>query len=156
MPRLTSVPTDEQMKIFLDFKHALLSPPILWLPQYGTPYTIDVDASKGQLGCALFQRQEDVKFLPVGCWSRTHNQAERNYSATERECLGALVYSSSSISLVKNEVHGKNRSPCSEVGIILSNVEGRLAKWRLQLAEFDFEVVYRPGVKHQFLMHFLV
>ncbi len=31
--------------------------------------------------------------------------------------------------------------------LFLAKAEGRLAKWRLRLAEFDFEVVYRP-VKH--------
>jgi hypothetical protein len=27
----------------------------------------------------------------------------------------------------------------------LSNAQGRLARWRLRLAEFDFQVEYRPG-----------
>ncbi len=31
--------------------------------------------------------------------------------------------------------------------LFLAKAEGRLAKWRLRLAEFDFEVVYRLGVK---------
>ncbi len=68
------VPSDQKMKSFLDLKHALLNPPILCLPQYGKLYTIDVDASKGRLGCALLQKQEDGKFLPVGYWSRALNQ----------------------------------------------------------------------------------
>ncbi len=36
------------------------------LSQYSKPYTVDEDASKGQLGCALLQEQIDLKFLPVG------------------------------------------------------------------------------------------
>jgi hypothetical protein len=27
----------------------------------------------------------------------------------------------------------------------LSDAQGRLARWRLRLAEFDFQVEYRPG-----------
>ncbi len=40
-----------------------------------------------------------------------------------------------------------NRPPCTQVALFLAKAEGRLAKWRLRLAEFDFEVLFRPGVK---------
>ncbi len=33
--------------------------------------------------------------------------------------------------------------------LYLSNAEESLGKWRLRLADFDCDVVYRPGVKHQ-------
>ncbi len=32
--------------------------------------------------------------------------------------------------------------------LLLAKAEGRLAKWRLRLAEFGFDVLYRPSVKH--------
>ncbi len=66
------------MRSSLDLKHALLNPPILCFPQYGKPYIIDVNVTKGQIGCALLQDQEDGKLLPVEYWSRTLNQEERN------------------------------------------------------------------------------
>ncbi len=43
----------------------------------------------------------------------------------------------------------KNDHHALKWAFFLWNAEGRLAKWRLRLAEFDFDVVYRPGVKHK-------
>ena len=51
---------------------------------------MDVDASKYQLGCALLQEQDDGRLRPVGYWSRTLQPAEKNYSTSERECLGVV------------------------------------------------------------------
>ena len=31
-----------------------------------------------------------------------------------------------------------------------TNTEGLLARWRLSLTEYDFDIQYRPGTKHQF------
>jgi len=82
-------PTDEQSRAFETLKARLTSPPILALPKVGRPYMIDTDASAYQLGATLLQQQDADRpndWVPVGYWSRTLNDAERNYSATEREC----------------------------------------------------------------------
>ena len=51
-------PTPEQLEAFEQIKVALVSPPVLSLPQYGKPIMIDTDASAYQLGVALLQQQD--------------------------------------------------------------------------------------------------
>jgi len=61
--------------------------PIVALPRRQGTYTLDTDASAGQVGAVLLQEQPDQSTRPVGYWSRSLNAAERNYSTMERECL---------------------------------------------------------------------
>ncbi len=138
------------MDLFKNLKHALLNPHILRLPQFGKPYTIDVDASKDQLSCALLQEKEDGKLRPVGYWSRTLNSAERNYSTTERECLGvvwSIVHLRPYLERTRSTVQTDHYA--LKWALFISNSEGRLKKWRFRPAELDFDVIYCPGIKHQ-------
>ena len=81
-------PTEAQLKAFEDLKARMIAPPILALPRYGRPYMIDTDASAYQLGCTLLQEHDEANdWRPVGYWSYSLNDSERNYSATERECF---------------------------------------------------------------------
>jgi len=138
MPETLRVPpTSEEVKAFEQLKDVLLSPPVLRLPHPEKPYVLDVDASAGQLGCTLLQEHEKV-LHPVGYWSKTLTPAQRNYSTTEKECLSVFW----AISLLRPYLEGKHfivRTDHDSLTWILSITpsEGRLARWRLRLAEFD-------------------
>ncbi len=87
--------------------------------------------------------------MPIGYWSRTLIPAELNFSTTEQECLGVVwavlhlrPYLERTRFTIRTDHHALKWA------LFLAKAEGRLAKWRLRLAEFDFDVVYRPGVKH--------
>ena len=55
---------------------------------------VHTDASAKAIGAALFQKTSGAKhFHPVAFFSRRLNQAQQNYSATDREML-AIVESS--------------------------------------------------------------
>ncbi len=82
----------EQADAFDKLHQSLLHPPILALPRRDGLYTLDTDASDGQLGCCLRQDQPNSDRLPVGFWSRTLSSAKKNYPTTENECL-AVVWS---------------------------------------------------------------
>jgi len=75
---------DEALGAFEELKRRLTEAPILALPRRGRSYTLDSDASAGQVGAVLSQQQPDQSTRPVGYWSRSLNVAERNYSTTER------------------------------------------------------------------------
>ena len=54
---------------------------------------IDTDASAYQLGASLLQQQDEDKpndWVPIGYWSKTLTDTERNYSTTERECYSVV------------------------------------------------------------------
>ena len=48
---------------------------------------MDSDACVHQVGCALLYEKPEGGSLPIGYWSRALNDAERNYTATEKEYL---------------------------------------------------------------------
>jgi hypothetical protein len=84
-----------------------------------------------------------------GVGRRTSNAAERNFSTTEKECL-AIVWA---ILQLLPYLEGKKiliRKDYRSLRWVLnlSNEQGHLARWRLRLLEFDFEVEYSPGKEH--------
>ena len=85
-------PTPDQLKAFETLKRKLVTPPILGRPKTNKPYTIDTDASAYQLGATLLQKKNETKneWTPIGYWSKTLTETERNYSTTERECYSVV------------------------------------------------------------------
>ena len=84
-------PTELQLQAFENLKKCMIAPPILALPRHGRPYMIDTDASAYQLSCTLLQEHEEPNdWRPVGYWSCSLSDSERNYSATERECFAVV------------------------------------------------------------------
>lgn len=83
-------PTEEELKAFQLLKEALTSPPILHLPDPNRPYSVDNDACDKQIGCAIFQEDEESVRHPSDFWSKKLMSAEKNYSASDRECLALI------------------------------------------------------------------
>lgn len=133
-----------------ELKNALISPPVLALPNFTGHITLDTDACNVQVGRVLLQKQRDETVRPVGSWSRALNDTKKQYDTTHRKCL-AIVWSV----LVLRPYLKINRSTIrtgrdSLKWILnLSDSTGRFARWRLCLSEFEFDVVHKAGVKHQ-------
>ena len=145
LPQLNS----DQVAAFNQLKEALVNPPVLALPKPGLRYSLDTDASAYQVGCALFQTQANGDRKPIGYWSRTLNSAERNYTATERECL-AVVYG---ITTCRPYLFGGEFDLYTDHSALrwlmqIVDPSGRLMRWRLRLAEYKFLIHHKKGKLH--------
>jgi len=141
--------SDEALGAFEELKRRLTAAPILVLPRRHGAYTLDTDASAGQVGAVLLQEQPDQSTRHVGYWSRSLNAAERNYSTTERECL-AVVWASL---LLRPYIEGTRFTVRTDHAALkwmlhMDGAQGRLARRRLRLAEFDYVAQTRPGASH--------
>jgi len=141
--------SDKNLGAFKKLKRRLTEAAILALPRRQGTYTLDTDASAGQVGAVLLQEQPDQSTRLVGYWSRSLNPAERNYSTKERECL-AVVWASLLRRPYVEETRFTVRTDHAALKWMLhmDGARGRLARWWLRLAEFDFVVQTRPGASH--------
>nr|GFB12674.1 reverse transcriptase domain-containing protein [Tanacetum cinerariifolium] len=93
-PGDTTEPTTQQRKFltqaFKTLKDKLTEAPILIAPNWDKPFKLMCDASDYAVGAVLGQRIEK-HFRPIHYASKTLNQAETNYTTTEKEML-AVVY----------------------------------------------------------------
>ena len=135
---------------FAELKERLTSPPVLALPRRDGHLTLDTDACARQLGCVLLQTQPDGTDRPLGYWSRSLSSAERNYDTTERECL-AVVWSVLLLRPYLEHARFTVRTDHSPLKWLLNlkDCSGRLARWRLRLLPFHYDVVHKAGLKHQ-------
>jgi RNase H-like domain found in reverse transcriptase/Integrase zinc binding domain len=136
-------------KAFEALRQKLLSPPVLALPRRDGHLWLDKDAFDDQLGCCLLQEQPSGPALPLGYWSRTLSAAERNYSTTEKECL-AIVWAVNHLRPYLEGVDFTVRTDHHELrwAMNFAEAQGRLARWRLRLAEFTFKVEYSLWATH--------
>jgi hypothetical protein len=117
----------------------------LQYPNFSEEFILTTDASNDGAGEVLSQG-EIGKDLPIDFASRSFNKAERNYSTVERE-LAAIVWG---IKCFRPYMYGKPFKVVSDHKPLkwIMNVKdpgSRLIRRRLQLAEYYFEVIYKPG-----------
>jgi len=141
--------SEKALGAFEELKRRLTEAPILALPRRQRAYTLDTDASAGHVGVVLLQDQPDQSKRPVGYWSCPLNAAKWSYSTTERECL-AMVWASlflrPYIEGTRFTVHTDNAA--LKWMLHKDGAHGRLVRWQLRLAEFDYVVQTRPGASH--------
>ena len=100
-----------------------------------------IDASGFCLGAILSQKDDKKKDHPIYFASRQLNNAEKNYSVTEKEALG-MVYACKKYryyllgySTIFHTDHNALKYLANQV-----DLSGKIARWVLLLQEFDFEV----------------
>ena len=81
----------EEQSAFETLKEKFTTEPVLAQPNDREIFILEVDASNEAVGAVLSQRQEDGKTHPIGYFSKTLNNAERNYSISEKELLGLIL-----------------------------------------------------------------
>jgi len=137
--------SSEAQKAFELLRCELLKASSLCLPDLNKPFVIQTDASDIGIGAVLLQEHDEKKF-PIYFYSRTLNQAEKNYTVSEKECLAvvqAIKKFRGFIECSHFTVETDHQALCW-----LKNVKepvGRLARWALELQGYDFNVVYRAG-----------
>ena len=134
---------------FNRLKQALSSAPILCYPRAEGQYILDTDASNYAVGCVLSQIQDgEEKVIAYG--SKALKKPERNYCVTRRELLAIVIF----LGKYKHYVGGRKVKVRTDHGSLrwlfnFRNPEGQLARWLEFLSQFDLDLEYRPGKRHQ-------
>lgn len=140
--------TDEQQNAFENLKSALTSSPVLRHFDEKLPIEVHTDASDLGLGASLVQR-EDGETRPVLYASRRLSDAEVKYNTTQKELL-AIVWA---VGLFRQYLWGKRFDVVVDHHALCwlnqsKDINGRVARWSLKLAEYDYQIKHKSGKMH--------
>nr|GFA82015.1 reverse transcriptase domain-containing protein [Tanacetum cinerariifolium] len=140
--------SNECIQAFRTLKDKLTESPILIAPNWDQPFELMCDASDYAVGAVLGQRIEK-HFQPIHYASKTMNQAEANYTTTEKEML-AVVYAFEKFRsyLIMNKSIVYTDHSTLKYLFPKKDAKARLLRWILLLQEFDFKVIDTRGVKN--------
>jgi len=135
----------EQEQSFITLRDSLCTQPILQYPDFTKAFVLTTDASGYAIGGILSQGVVG-KDLPIAYASRLLNNAEQNYSTIEKELL-AIVYC---VNHFRPYLYGRKFVLVTDHKplVWLHSVKdptSRLVRWRLKLAEYKYEVMYKAG-----------
>jgi hypothetical protein len=139
---------EEQENAFQTLKQKLVSQPILRYPDFTKEFILTTDASNEGAGAVLSQG-EVGKDRPVAYASRSFNRAEKNCSMVEKE-LAAIVWG---IKHFRPYLYGRkfkiisDHKPLTWI-MSVKDPGSRLLRWRIQLEEYDYEIIYKPGAQN--------
>ena len=135
----------EQENAFNAIKEALISTPVLLLPDPEKSYVVTTDASDFAVGAVLSQDQGKGE-QPIAFESRKMSPAERNYPVHEKELL-AIIHALKTwrIYLEDHPFEVITDHASLEYLATQSNLSRRQTRWVELLQSYDFIVRYRPG-----------
>lgn len=137
--------TDKCQEAFQLFKDILTNKPLLQYPDFSQPFNVTTDASNIAIG-AILSQGEVGKDLPISYASRTLNKAEINYNTTEKELL-SIIWATKQF---RQYIYGRKFNIITDHKPLVwlfgvKDPGARLTRWRLQLEEFDYNIIYKPG-----------
>ncbi|CAA7052946.1 unnamed protein product [Microthlaspi erraticum] len=140
---------------FKQLKEYLTTPPILAKPEEGETLLLYIAISSTAVSGVLV-REDRGEQQPVFYVSKTLNDAETRYPTLEKLALAVVIsarklrpyFQSHSIVVFTSQplrqiLHGPNQS-------------GRMARWAIELSEYDIEFKSRTSAKSQVLADFIV
>ena len=137
--------TMEQEASFEKLKQKLCIEPVLQYPDFSRSFILTTDASGIAVGGILSQGEIN-KDLPIAYASRTLTDNEFKYDTYEKEAL-AIVYC---VKHFRPYLYGRKFTLVTDHKPLMwfknaQDANMRILRWRLKLAEYDYEVVYKAG-----------
>ncbi|XP_012835563.1 PREDICTED: uncharacterized protein LOC105956264 [Erythranthe guttata] len=144
---------DECLKAFDDLKTRLVTAPIIVVPDWNEPFELMCDASDFAVGAVLGQRKNKI-FHSIYYASKTLNDAQLNYTTTEKELL-AVVFAFEKFRsyLIGTKVIVFTDHSALKYLIEKKEAKHRLIRWVLLLQELDLEIRDRKGSENQVADH---
>ena len=139
---------EDCQKSFEELKFHLTTAPIVQAPNWKLPFEVMCDASDLAIGAVLGQR-EDGKPHVVYYASKTLNEAQRNYTTTEKELL-AVVYALDKFRayLVGADIVIFTDHAALKYLLTKQNGKARPIRWVLLLQEFNLQFKDKKGVEN--------
>jgi hypothetical protein len=135
-------------KAFDKLKGMLISAPIMQSPDWTLPFELMCDASDYAVGAVLGQRKDKKPYV-IYYASKTLNEAQMNYSTTEKELL-AVVFALEKFRsyLVGSSVVVFTDHAALKFLFTKKDAKPRLLRWILLLQEFDLVIRDKKGVEN--------
>ena len=145
---------DEECELaFKLLKEKLTTTPIIVPPDWSIPFELMCDASDYALGAVLGQRKDKQPHV-IYYASRTLNDAQLNYSTTEKELL-AVVFALDKFRsyLIRTKVIVYSDHAALKYLLTKKEAKPRLIRWVLLLQEFDIEIRDKKGSENVVVDH---
>ncbi|KAK4409603.1 Transposon Tf2-12 polyprotein [Sesamum angolense] len=143
-------------KAFKSIKSYLMKPPVLVAPVPGRPLILYIAAQERSVGILLAQKNDEGKENALYYLSRTMTPNEIKYSPIEKLCL-ALIFSIQKLKhyFQSHSIHLVSKVNPLKYVMAKPVLSDRLARWYLQLQQFEITYVPQKAVKGQVLADFL-
>lgn len=131
--------------VFKLLKQALVTAPVLALPDFSKPFVLETDACETGFGAVLIQDGHPVAYLSKAVCSK--NQALSTY---EKECMAILLAIDKWRAYLQHQEFLIRTDHRSLIHIIGQRVATKLQlKAILKLMDLQYKVVYKKGVTNQ-------